>query len=463
MRSFRRCGPACLLAVAVAFTFSLFTIEEAEARRYASMVVDAETGQVLYARNADRRNYPASLTKIMTLYMAFEALERGELKLDQPLPVSKRAAGMPPSKLGLRQGQTIKVRDVILALVTKSANDAAVVLAEALAGKETTFAKRMTEKAQALGMTKTTFRNASGLPNRAQKSTARDMITLGRTIHSRFPGFYKYYSTKNFTYRGRTYRNHNRLLRNYSGTDGIKTGYIRASGFNLLASVRRDGRHLIAVVFGGKSAKSRDAHMRKLLDRSFSRIAVAGIKKTPAPPARNPRDPIGLQPVLVASAAPAAMTPAGVTAAVEEGSGSSVAPTPAAKPSSIRPQDVTKAARMITRPKPAAQGRQNLAAAQVAGVAGTDAGEIETTRDWGIQVGAFRRFSPAHKAAVAAARRLPELLTSTKLEISHASDDQGEFYRAKLIGLAETQAREACNRLEAGDMACVVIPPATSG
>ena len=226
--------------------------------RYASMVVDAESGQVLHAVNADTRNYPASLTKMMTLFLVFDALEKGTLRLDQPLPVSKRAAGMPPSKLGLKQGQTITVEDAILALVTKSANDVAVVIAEALGGQETTFAKMMTERAQELGMSRTTFRNASGLPNRGQKSTARDMVRLAQALMEDHDKYYHYFSTQSFTYQGRTYRNHNRLLKGYKGTDGIKTGYIRASGFNLVSSVERDGRRVIAVVFGGKTSRSRD-------------------------------------------------------------------------------------------------------------------------------------------------------------------------------------------------------------
>jgi D-alanyl-D-alanine carboxypeptidase len=264
---------ACVLVLGIG-------TKTAEAR-YASIVVDAHTGKVLYARNPDTRRYPASLTKIMTLYMLFSALEEKRVTMDTRFKVSRRAEGQAPSKLGLKAGSTIAVRDAILALVTKSANDVATVVAENLAGTEIAFARQMTERARGLGMRKTQFRNASGLPNRRQLSTARDMALLGRAIQRDFPQFFSLFNTRSFEYAGRTYGNHNNLLHSYRGADGIKTGYINASGFNLVASAERDGRRLIGVVFGGKSARSRDAHMAKLLDDAFARHgAMAGL--TPA-------------------------------------------------------------------------------------------------------------------------------------------------------------------------------------
>lgn len=238
--------------------------------KYASIVIDAETGEVLHEANADDRNYPASLTKMMTLYLAFEALEQGRLELRTRLPVSKHAASRPPSKLGLTPGETISVRDVILALVTKSANDAAVVMAEGIAGSESAFAQRMTAKARELGMASTTFRNASGLPNREQVTTARDLARLSQALLKRFPKYYHYFSTEDFTYKGVVYRNHNRLMSRFKGMDGIKTGFIRASGFNLAASAMRDNRRLIGIVMGGESARSRDIHMAELLENAFA-------------------------------------------------------------------------------------------------------------------------------------------------------------------------------------------------
>ena len=258
--------------------------------KYGSIVVDAYTGEVLSEDMADKQLYPASLTKIMTLFMVFEALERKEIKLDDQLKVSKRAAGMPPSKLGLPVGSTIKMEDAILALVTKSANDVAVVIGEAIAGSEIQFARKMTDRARQLGMSRTTFRNASGLPNRYQRSTARDMATLARVMISRFPDYYTYFSTRSFAYKGRSYRNHNKLLGHYDGVDGIKTGYINASGFNLVASAQRDGRRIIGVVFGGRTSARRNNHMVKLLDRGFETansrsLVLAG---TPPIPTRRP-------------------------------------------------------------------------------------------------------------------------------------------------------------------------------
>ena len=260
----------------------------AEARRYASIVIDASNGRVLHAENPDRKAYPASLTKIMTLYMVFEALESGKLTMNSKLKVSRRAARMPPSKLGLWAGQTIKVKDAMLALMTKSANDVAVAVAEALGGTESNFARLMTRQARALGMSRTTFRNASGLPNSKQLSTARDMSKLARIVLRKFPKYYKYFSTRSFTYRGRAYSNHNKLLKSFLGTDGIKTGYTHASGFNLVASAVRDNRRLIGVVFGGKTGRSRDKHMKTLLTRAFAKAGKRGVPALVSAPRRKP-------------------------------------------------------------------------------------------------------------------------------------------------------------------------------
>lgn len=240
--------------------------------KYASIVIDAATGQVLSERNANAPLYPASLTKVMTLLMLFEAMESGNVRLNDKITISSHAAAQQPSKIGLTAGSSIRVEDAILAVVTKSANDIAVAIGEHLAGSEERFALRMTRRAQDIGMTRTTFRNASGLPNPSQKSSARDMATLARYIIGRYPNYYRYFATKQFTYRGVTYNNHNRLMQTYPGMDGFKTGFINASGFNLIASARRDGRRLIGVVFGGKTWKSRNDHMASLLDRGFGRM-----------------------------------------------------------------------------------------------------------------------------------------------------------------------------------------------
>jgi D-alanyl-D-alanine carboxypeptidase len=239
-----------------------------------SIVVDGNTGEVLHTSNADAIRHPASLTKIMTLYLLFERLEAGKLKLDTQLKVSEHAAEQAPTKLGLKPGATIAVEDAIKAVVTKSANDAAVAIAENLGGDEDSFAKLMTEKAHALGMSRTTYVNASGLPDDDQNTTAQDQALLGRAIQERFPRYYKYFSTEEFVYRGHAMRNHNHLLGVVGGVDGIKTGYTRASGFNLVTSVHRDGRFIVAVVLGGRSAYERDSRMRDLINTHIKEASL---------------------------------------------------------------------------------------------------------------------------------------------------------------------------------------------
>ncbi len=261
------------------FVAAVLTIssDQAGAAPYADIVVDANTGTVLHSTNPDARRHPASLTKIMTLYLLFEQLEAGKLKLDSQLKVSADAAGQMPTKLGLKAGSTIQVEDAIKGIITRSANDASVVVAEAIAGDEDDFAKLMTRKALALGMSRTVYKNASGLPDDDQVTTARDQATLGRAIQERFPKYYKYFSIRSFTFRGQSISNHNHLLGRVDGVDGIKTGYINASGFNLVTSVHRGNRYVVAVVMGGGSAGSRDAKMRELIN---DKIAQASTKRT---------------------------------------------------------------------------------------------------------------------------------------------------------------------------------------
>jgi D-alanyl-D-alanine carboxypeptidase len=244
--------------------------------RYAAIVTDAQTGNVLIGHSPDEPRHPASLTKMMTLYLAFEALRDGRIQLNSLIPVSENAAGMAPSRIGLVPGMTLTVEEAILALVTKSANDAAAALGEYLAGgSEDRFAQMMTLKARSLGMSHTVFRNASGLPDPDQVTTARDMAQLGRRLIQDFPDRYDYFSTPHFRFRGRVTFNHNRLLQEYEGADGIKTGYVNDSGFNLVASAKRDGVRLVAAVFGGRSSHERDRHMMALLDQGFAQMGVA--------------------------------------------------------------------------------------------------------------------------------------------------------------------------------------------
>lgn len=295
-----RAGAVGLASIAAVV---LFTIDHADARRarhhrhhaqhearqsynprFASIIVDANSGETLSSTNPDSLRHPASLTKMMTLYLLFERLDSGKMSLDTEMPVSAHAAAQDPTKLGLRPGQTIRAEDAIKGLVTKSANDAAVVIAEAIGGDEGDFARMMTRKARALGMTRTVYRNASGLPDDDQVTTARDQATLGRALQDRFPRYYRYFATTSFTFRGRTIRGHNHLLGSVDGVDGIKTGYIRASGFNLVTNLKRGNRHLVGVVLGGRSSGARDATMRSLLaenlDKAATRRTVAAITES---------------------------------------------------------------------------------------------------------------------------------------------------------------------------------------
>src|SRR5882724_7102572 len=285
---------ACIFGLVTVTAGVIFTTDTADARRsrhhrhharhhsegresyspaFSSIIVDGNSGSTLAANNPDASRHPASLTKIMTLYLLFERLDAGKMKLDTEMPVSEHASDQAPTKLGLRPGQTIRVEDAIKGLVTRSANDAAVVIAEAIGGEEDGFAKLMTRKARALGMSRTTYRNASGLPDDEQVTSARDQAILGRAIQDRFPRYYRYFSTVTFNYHGQSIRNHNHLLGEVEGVDGIKTGYTRASGFNLVTSIRRGNRHLVGVVMGGRSGGSRDAIMRNLLAENLDKAA----------------------------------------------------------------------------------------------------------------------------------------------------------------------------------------------
>ncbi|MGB5182907.1 MAG: serine hydrolase [Xanthobacteraceae bacterium] len=290
---------------------------------FASIVVDGNSGSVLQAASPDALRHPASLTKVMTLYLLFERLEAGRLKLDSALKISEHASDQAPTKLGLKPGQTISVEDAIKGIVTKSANDAAVAVAENLGGDEDGFAKLMTQKAHALGMSHTIYVNASGLPDDDQVTTARDQTILGRAIQERFPHYYRYFSTESFVYHGEAMRNHNHLLGAVDGVDGIKTGFTRASGFNLLTSLHRDGRYLVAVVMGGPSASERDERMRELISAHIKEAAVRRTAPMIAEAAER-REEASVR-------SPAARTDRTATASVEPSLAPSVAPSTASR------------------------------------------------------------------------------------------------------------------------------------
>ncbi|CAA7624865.1 D-alanyl-D-alanine carboxypeptidase [Magnetospirillum sp. SS-4] len=409
--------PALFGALAVLFGLFLST-SPALADRYASIVIDANNGTVLHAANPDARRYPASLTKVMTLYLLFDELEAGRLRLDSKLKVSAHAAAQSPSKLTLEPGDRISVQDAIMALVIKSANDIAVVVAEAVGGSEANFAQMMTRKARALGMRNTTYRNASGLPDSGQVSTVRDQATLARALISHHGRYYRYFSSRQFVHDGQTINTHNRLMLRYPGADGIKTGYIHASGFNLISSAKRGERRIIGVVFGGTTGASRDKHMGELLDKGFARLKRGHAVEVAQ--AETEADDLPNIDDLVA-AAQAAKTPA------------------AAKPASG-----TVAMRGPTRAN-----------------SEDDAVGDADPASWSIQVGAFGTYRPAQQAAAAAAKRLGRLVDSGAIDIDKAGTAKKPLYRARIGGLNEDQARAACKKLQKAGKGCKLLTPSS--
>ncbi|MGD9868139.1 MAG: D-alanyl-D-alanine carboxypeptidase, partial [Hyphomicrobiales bacterium] len=362
--------------------------------------------------------------------LLFDLLSKDKVKLDSRFSVSAHAAGQAPTKLNLKPGSSIRVVDAIRALVTKSANDAAVVVAENIGGSEENFARMMTAKAQDLGMTRTTFKNASGLPNKDQVTTARDMAILARAIMQDFPEYYGYFDTKYFSYAGNKYRNHNSLLFNYEGTDGIKTGYTRASGFNLMSSVRRKNKHLVGVVLGGTSSKWRDAHMRTLLTQAFPKAS----DRAPAPSTRPPlpnRKPDELLPPPAAPSVPA------YTASMAPSSGAIRTRTAATMLASAPAADAAPAAAPV-----AARSRATNSAA--------DGG-------YHIQIGAFSRHSDAEQVLSEVTARASEVVDGHSPIMVKFEDTKRELYRARFAGFSENSARTACSQLKARSIACVVM------
>lgn len=392
-------GRALLLAAALVVAAP--AAQAAKESRYASIVVDADNGNVLYAVNPDRRSYPASLTKVMTLYLLFDALDQGKLTLNSRLPVSAHAARQSPSKLNLRVGERIGVEDAVLSLVTKSANDVAVVVAEALGGSEAGFAEMMTRKARQLGMAATTYRNASGLPDPGQVSTPRDQATLGRALIKHHAKHYHYFSTRQFRWKGQPISTHNRLMLRYQGADGIKTGYINASGFNLISSAKRDGKRIVGVVFGGDTSGWRDRNMEQILDKGFARLN-SGTDIRSAHIEEEDRAELDK---LIASAASDSPRKASFKAAADE-----------------------------------------------------DVGDANPDT-WGIQVGAFSDYQTSHKAASSAAQKLGRLVSAATVDVSKTKAGKKTVYRSRLVGFTEDQARAACKRLSKEKKSCAVVQP----
>ncbi len=389
----------------------------------AYLIVDATSGREISSDQADELRHPASLTKLMTIYLTFSALDSGRLSLGDALPVSSNALNAPPTKMGLTPGGSVNVRDATMALVTRSANDAAVVLAEALGGDEPNFARMMTQRARQLGMNSTVFRNASGLPNREQVTTARDLARLANALMRDFPHYYAVFSVQSYSYRGRQLDNHNRMLGSYEGADGLKTGYTAASGFNLVMSAVHDNRRLIGVVMGGQSASSRDRQMADLMDRGFASAQSMGV--SPWTSLRKP--------------------PSARYNAAQFVSGAPIAEVP-------RPAVVAKA----EPPSPPAAAPQ-ATATRVAGPAVPSPREPENPAlgSWVIQVGSFAEPQSAQLALERASAALPNTMRSAAAAtVDEVQMANKVFHRARLANLTQEQAIDGCKRLEKQKIYC---------
>jgi D-alanyl-D-alanine carboxypeptidase len=513
-------GLATLLAVS-----SLTSDADARGRRhrasavesyqpaYSSIVLDANSGKVMQETNGDSPRHPASLTKIMTLYLLFERLEAGKIKMSTEMPVSARAAAQAPSKLDLKPGETIQIETAIRAIVTKSANDVAVVVAEALGGDESNFAKLMTAKARALGMTHTTYRNASGLPDDQQITTAHDQAILGRAIQDRFPNYYHYFATRTFVFRGKEMRNHNHLLGTIDGIDGIKTGYIHESGFNIVTSVRRGTRHIVAVVFGGRSAEARDARVRSLIDNN---VNIAALKRTAPPvvegwataeartkdvsdkdhtaaipvpqaspvansapqsPALGSTDPIKPNTVKTFTVHPAVMRTASLSPLPSDSR--KLTPTPAsANTASVTTIAIVKSDTAMQPPPPSAKSddlvlltakespKKSTKGAHLASAGNSvpitvaavePAAKPRAAGGWMIQVGAFPDQKEAEDRLAAAKTKAKEQLGQADPFTEKTTKDAKPFYRARFAGFERDQAENACKHLRRSEIPCILV------
>lgn len=392
----------------------------------AYLIVDANSGRELASDQADELRHPASLTKLMTLYLTFSALDSGRLSLGDALPVSMNALNAPPTKMGMTPNGTVLVRDAVMALVTRSANDAAVLIAETLGGDEYSFARLMTQKARQLGMASTLFRNASGLPNPEQVTTARDMARLANALLRDFPHYYPVFSVLSYNYRGRTLANHNRMLASYAGADGLKTGYTNASGFNLVMSAMRDNRRLIGVVMGGSSAFQRDRLMAELMDRGFLTAEATSVSAW-----TSPRVP--------SSARYSA-------ANFVQGIGS---------PEVVRVNAVAKA-----EPSPAASSAPAPAAPFRFGTApgGAPAPAAAARGGWVIQVGSFNDPRTAQTALERASGALPEPARSNgAATVDEVRVAKKTMHRARLTNLSQEEATDGCKRLSQRKIPCSAI------
>lgn len=457
---------------------------------FSAIVIDANTGRELYGVNENGLRHPASITKVMTLYLLFEQLDKGVVTMQSQIPISEHAASQEPSKLGIAAGDSISVEDAIKAVVTRSANDVAVAIGESIGGDETTFAQMMTRKAHALGMAHTIYRNCSGLPNDEQVTTARDLSILGRALQDRFPKYFHYFSTHEFAYDGEIIGNHNHLLGRIDGVDGIKTGYTRASGFNLLTSLHRDGRSLVAVVMGGRSAPARDNIMASLIEQHLAEASnrgrtapmIAESEPTSAPvapvrplqtaAARIPTPPRSLaandsgegdnsaddeETAKPAATSRATLPPARIVDRVSPAT-ALAAPKALAQPEPVRvasasPQALgwVKGAEPVTKPAPNARPE---AIKDETRIARSDEEKLAPRGSWVIQVGATDDAGKANDLLIRAKAQTRGALASAKPFTEKFRKGEDTFYRARFAGLAPDAAEQACRSLKRSGFAC---------
>lgn len=436
-----------LVALAALYAVACTGAAAADNPRYAAFVVDETTGEVLHARRADDARYPASLTKMMTIYMLFEALERGDVTMSTELTVSRHAAGQSPSVLGVASGDTIDVETAIRALVIRSANDIAVVVGEHLGGTEAAFAAQMTTRARTLGLTRTTFRNASGLPNSRQMTTARDMARLAIALHRDFPQYFHYFQERSFVHNGRTWRGHNNLLGRVAGVDGMKTGYIRASGFNIAVTAERNGHRIVTVVMGGPTAASRDVHAEELVNAAFQsferreRILVAANDVMPRMNPIRMQDQIAFEIAQLDLRGPVAQgdsdnMPA-LRVVMDDGPAPSHEPD-AAPIETISLPDLPAAAPADTPVQP----EQSAA----------------PSGHWSIQVGAYSGEAAA-LARLETVRGLAPDLSTASLATPSVDANGRRLFRARFEGVDADTARGVCQLLAARNEACFAVAP----
>lgn len=377
-----------------------------------SIMIDAANGEVMYEMNADERRYPASLTKLMTLYITFNALENNHIKLTDKLKVSRTAAGRSPSKLGVRAGETITVKDAIMAVIVKSANDCATVLAEHFAPTEADFAVLMTNTAHKLGMNHTTFKNASGLPNKQQKTSARDMAILAMAVYHHFPQYYKWFSAKSFQYKGHTIGGHNYILKTFAGADGMKTGYTAASGYNIITSAKRSGKRVIAVTMGHNSVGERDKKVSKMMDRGLVHMQKGDVD---------------------------------VATLTKEINGKGV----------IKAKTARVAA--VQKKTPAKTQNVRLAKAQnKTAVKATQIASAVSNGRYAVQVGSFSDYQRARNYALTVKNKLAKKYAVHDIKVEKVQAASKTVYRSKVIGLARNDANTICRNMKRSNQACLV-------